>query len=191
MLRAYTLIFVLMASGITFAKEATEPFMTKPMGNFTAPTPASEYDVQLLKEIEELGWHNVHISAESGSPEYAFTIGHFQKQSHPELILIGLPAQTAHELLNIAAIKIAGAKEKIEPYREYTDFTEGLSVVFVPVGIEHYEEYFGYANWYYSSMPNPYPAMQMVWPDREGRFPWEPGYDNCFLKLQPLLSVTP
>ncbi len=191
MLRAYALIFLVTFSGITFAKEAEEPYMTEPLKEFTAPTPTSEYDFQLLQKIDEIGWYNIHVSEENDSPAYAFTIGHFQKHHHPEIIVIGLPPQIAHELLNIAAIKIAGAKEEIESYRKYTDFTEGLSVVFVPVGIEHYKEYLGYANWYYASMPTPYPALQMVWPDREGIYPWEPGYDKSFLKFQPLLSATP
>lgn len=166
-------------------------FMTEIPIEFSPPVPENDYDKQLHSQIDELGWHNVHIAEENGMPAFAFTLGHFHKQNHPELIIIGLPAETAHELLNIAVVKIVGAKEAIEPYKKYNDFTESLSVAFVPVDLEHYGEYLGYANWYYGSMPKPFPVMQMVWPDREGKYPWEPGYDKSFLQIQPILGAMP
>lgn len=159
--------------------------------DFTPPAPESDYDAQILEKINEVGWYNMHIAEENGSPVFAFSLGHFHKQNHPEIIIIGLPAETAHQLLNIAVVKIVGAKEKVEPYKKYKDFTEGLSVAFVPVDLEYYGEYLGYANWYYGSMPKPYPAMQMVWPDREGIYPWESGYDKRFLQIQPILGSIP
>ena len=122
-------------------------FMDSVPSDFTPPAPESEYDAQLLDKIIELGWYNIHVAEENGSPAFAFSLGHFHKENHPEIIIIGLPAETAHELLNIAVVKIVGTNEKIEPYKKYTDFTEGLSVAFVPVDLKHYSEYLGYANW--------------------------------------------
>jgi hypothetical protein len=31
------------------------------------------------------------------------------------------------------------------------------------------------------------PYLQVVWPDRNGRFPWEPGFQAAFDRMQPLL----
>ena len=166
-------------------------FLESVPSDFRPPAPESDYDSQLLDQVNEVGWYNLHVAEENGHPAFSFSLGHFHKQDHPEIIIIGLPAETAHQLLNIAVIKIVGAKEKIEPYKKYTEFTEGLSVAFVPVGLEHYAEYLGYANWYYGSMPKPYPVVQMVWPDREGKYPWEPGYDRRFSQLQPILAPMP
>lgn len=159
--------------------------------NFKAPTPESEYDVQLLKNINDLGWYNLHVGEEDGKPAFAFSLGHFHRENHPEIIVIGLPAEVAHQLLNIAVVKMVGAKEKVEPFKKYTDFTEGVSVAFVPVDLEYYGEYLGYANWYYGSLEKPFPAVQMVWPDREGKYPWEDGYDKRFLAIQPILGSMP
>ncbi|HBO37552.1 MAG TPA: DUF4262 domain-containing protein [Pasteurellaceae bacterium] len=166
-------------------------FMESIPSNFKPPVPEDDYDSQVLDQINEVGWYNIHVAGENGESAFAFSLGYFHKQNHPEIIIIGLSGKQAQQLLNIAAVKVFGAKEKIEPYKKYEYFTESLSVAFVPVDLEHYGEYLGYANWYYGSMSKPYPVLQMVWPDREGKYPWEPGYDQSFLQSQPILGPMP
>ena len=182
-----SLVLIYASLGGAMASE----FMDAIPNEFSLPNPESDYDKNLLKTLESVGWHNVHISEEGNSPAFAFSIGHFYKFNHPEVIVIGLKPEISQQLLNIVAIKVVGANTKIEPYKEYTDMTEGLSLVFIPVSLEHYGEYLGYANWFYGSMPKPYPVLQMVWPDRAGIFPWEKGYDKRFLQLQPILGKMP
>jgi len=46
----------------------------------------------------------------------------------------------------------------------------------------------GYASWFYQSLKQPFPALQLVWPDKQNRLPWEPGYDQRFSKKQPMLG---
>jgi hypothetical protein len=190
MIRQLALFLVLIASS-ALSMGSNMTFMEEVPKDFKIPAPESDYDKNLLKQIEELGWHNLHVGEENGLPSFSFSLGHFYKSNHPEIIIIGLPPETANQLLNIAVVKVVGAKDKIEPYRKYKDFTEGLSVAFVPVNLEHYGEYLGYANWFYGSMKKPYPALQMVWPDREGKYPWEKGYDERFLQIQPILGKMP
>ena len=60
-----------------------------------------------------------------------------------------------------------------------------------PLDLSFYEEYLGYATWFYRSLPQPYPAMQCIWPDKAGLFPYEAGYDSRFSTLQRLLSIVP
>lgn len=166
-------------------------FMVEIPAKFRAPEPESEFDRQMMAQIHKVGWYNLHVAEENGSPEFAFTIGHFENRSHPELIIIGLRPGTAEQFLNLAADRITSANEKIIPYKKYNDLADGVTVAFVPVAYKYYDEYLGYANWYYDSMPKPFPALQLVWPDRAGRFPWEDGYDQRILKLQPLLGAMP
>ena len=40
-----------------------------------------------------------------------------------------------------------------------------------PIARRHYRTYLGYAGWFHGG-PR-FPALQAVWPDAEGRFPWE------------------
>lgn len=184
---AIVLLLTLIYPGVSMAEE----FMRALPEGFAPPSAEDEYDQRLLDDVKRVGWHTLHIQAEEGSPPFSFTVGHFYKENHPEIIVIGLKPETAQQLLDIAALKIAGGKARIEPHREYSDFTESLSLRFIPVSLEHYREYLGYANWFYGSLPGPYPALQMVWPDKAGRFPWEPGFDTTFAPLQPILGKTP
>lgn len=185
------LLCVLAILCMTAGESKASEFMGSIPRHFSLPKPESEFDKNLLKTIETTGWYNVHISADGNSPAYAFTIGHFYKMNHPEIIVIGLKPEISQQLLNIVAIKVVGAKTKIEPYKKYADMTEGFSLVFIPVSLEHYAEYLGYANWFYGSLPKPYPVLQMVWPDKAGLFPWDKGYDKRFLQIQPILGKMP
>ena len=188
MIRIFPFVFFLSLSGHLLADETDMTFMVNTPDDFSPPTAESEFDHDLLKSVDTVGWHNIHVAAENGKSGFSFSVGHFHKMDHPEVLVIGLPVEVSQQLLNIAAVKIAGGNEKLEPYMEYSDFTEGLSIAFVPVDISHYTEYLGYASWYYGSMPRPFPTIQMVWPDRSGLFPWDEGYDARYLAIQPVLG---
>ncbi len=51
------------------------------------------------------------------------------------------------------------------------------NVCFVEVPLQLYDKYLGTAIWFYRKSPRPFPCLQLVWPDRDGRFPWETGFD--------------
>ncbi len=156
--------------------------------DFRTPEPENKFDEKLLADIEDIGCHYVYIFSEKQSPTYTFSIGHFHQHNHPELILFGIKPELSVPILNIAAQWIADGKERLTPFKRYSDFAEDYSTIFIPVDIEHYEAYLGYANWYYGSLPGPYPVLQMVWPDPANLFPWEEGYDKRYMKQQPLLG---
>ena len=85
--------------------------------------------------------------------------------------------------------QMAGGKT-FQAFERVSDFAEGYDCAFAPIEFEHYRNYLGYAVWFYRSLPTPFPAVQMVWPDKEGRFPWEADYDKRFLNLQkPLYAA--
>ena len=69
------------------------------------------------------------------------------------------------------------------------DLAQGFTCSFMPIAIEHYQQYLGYAIWFYRSLKQPFPALQLVWPDKQGRFPWESDYDQKFFRLQKLLNL--
>jgi len=57
-------------------------------------------------------------------------------------------------------------------------------VIFRPVSQKRYEDYLGYGIWFYQSLPKSFPACQLVWPDADGRFPWERDHDREFFSRQ-------
>lgn len=166
-------------------------FLDEMPDNFRFPKPEDEQDKTLLARIQKKGWHHLSVPGGDGEPGYTFTLGHFLNRDHPEIIVVGLKEKLASRLLDSVAVGLTGLNRKRVPYRRYGDIAEGLELVFVPVDFRHYKDWLGFANWFYAELPAPYPALQMVWPDPNGVFPWEPGYDARFRRAQPLLGAPP
>ena len=64
---------------------------------------------------------------------------------------------------------------------------EGFDVQFSVVQHDHYREYLGTASWYYKNAN--YPALQCIWPDRQGRFPWDDDFPATLRAIQPILNL--
>ncbi|MBU6120710.1 DUF4262 domain-containing protein [Hymenobacter siberiensis] len=47
-------------------------------------------------------------------------------------------------------------------------------------------DYFGYAQWFYDC--EAFPALQLFWTDKGGKFPWEPEFEESYQLDQPLLG---
>jgi hypothetical protein len=65
-------------------------------------------------------------------------------------------------------------------------YLEGYPVVFKEVRRERYRGVLGYGLWYYDG--DAFPALQCVWPDKQGRFPWEAEFEERYRRMQPLLG---
>jgi hypothetical protein len=44
----------------------------------------------------------------------------------------------------------------------------------------------GWSRWFYGG--DAFPCLQIVWSDRDGRFPWQSGFDPALAGLQPDLT---
>jgi hypothetical protein len=142
-------------------------------------------DAQLRADIEAYGWHVIKVYEDEEGPGFAFTIGLFQQFVHPELIVFGLPLDTMHLMLN-AAGEAVRAGRTYAPGKDYDDILEGYSCTFRPVPRRQYKEYLGYARWYYQG--DNFPALQLIWPDREHRYPWATPSDDWIRTAQPVLA---
>ena len=134
-----------------------------------------------LSNIEEFGWHAMLIKGETWS-RFAYTVGAYDAFGVPELIVVGLLEKTAH-----IAMKLA-----IEAMRSGIDLTVGrhpnivgeVGVEVRPVSREWYEHVMYRTNWYYSG--EPVPVLQIIYPDLDGHFQWDEGFNDYF--LQPMLA---
>ena len=68
----------------------------------------------------------------------------------------------------------------------YPDFLADFAVRFVTVDKACYQDYFGYASWFYKSWD--FPALQIVWPDKKAPYPWDEGFNPDWKSAQPLLD---
>lgn len=142
---------------------------------------------KVLSDVEKYGWHILHILEDESGPSFSFSVGFYLKFGHPEVLVMGLAQPVAHELINLIGKNLTTGRI-YRPRERIGDLADGFDCSFVPIAVEHYREYLGYAIWFYRSLKQPFPALQLVWPDKEGRFPWERGYDERFFKLQKLLD---
>jgi hypothetical protein len=153
---------------------------------FQLRNPEDASDRRLLGDVERHGWHVVQIFAEQDCPQFAFTVGLCYQFLQPEVLIMGIDlTMSAHILNDIGEAMRSG--RQIIPGR-YADFVDGFEVELSPIALEHYDEYLGYATWFYRALPHPYAAMQCIWPDKAGVFPNEPGYDSRFAALQRIIT---
>ena len=76
--------------------------------------------------------------------------------------------------------------KRLEVGREYSGFIEGFNVTFREMAKRPYEEYLGYAIWFYKSYD--FPVIQCVWPTTKGYSPWDNKYPKDLVEWQPLLD---
>ena len=67
-----------------------------------------------------------------------------------------------------------------------SELLEGYLCEFLRVPASTYREFFGYARWFYKG--DSFEALQCVWPDRHGRFPWDGDVTEGVRARQPLLG---
>jgi len=144
-----------------------------------------EKDAKLLETLEQWGWFVIKVGASDSEPAFAYSMGLYETFHHPEIILFGLDLGTMHQLINDAAKRIQEGETFDEGHR-YDDPLAGYQCEFRKVNPSHYDGLLNYAIWYYKS--SPFPAVQLVWPDFAGLFPWENGFDERYRKDQPTLE---
>jgi len=108
----------------------------------------------------------------------AYTVG-LADAGLPELITFGLPGETATGILNDSSVHL---KENRLPLNVKVNGLANLPLIFKHVHAHIAADYIRLANQHAGKHV---PALQLVWSDPQGRFPWEPQYERGF--LQPAL----
>lgn len=150
-------------------------------------TADDEFDEQLLADIEQYGWHLVAIDDGDEAPAYVFSVGIYQTLGHPEICIFGLnDLNVMGQIVNEIG-QMVRAGQTFQDWEASGDVLAGHDCLFRTVSPRWYQEFFGYDRWYYEG--DNFPMLQCVWPDREGKFPWEPGFETGFLEAQPILAA--
>lgn len=140
-------------------------------------------DLRVMADVSEWGWHTVRV-ADEGSLPYAFSVGLFRSFDHAEVVLFGLPADHLVSAVGRVAARVRDG-ERFEHGDVAGDIVEGHAVAVRRVVPRHYPAHLGYAIWYHGG-PR-FPAVQLVWADDAGRFPWDRWFSPAHRDAQPLL----
>lgn len=135
------------------------------------------FEKRIVNEIQQRGWTTVHQAG------YCYTVGLWQNSQHPELIVFGLPAERAQQLLHNAAVEVSGGAVLTTPLQA---LTESYALQVNPVLPLHHREFLAYNRWYYRG--DGFQAVQLVWPDPDERFFDHPEYPAHLQSIQPQLA---
>ncbi len=142
--------------------------------------------------IETKGWAIEPVAPRTDvdppAPGYAYTIGFPEAFGFPEVVVFGLTPVAASGLLDLVADLLGGGTE-IPVGIELTGlYDNDLRCVFAPVDLDAWGELFSVMTaWRRGSAAD---VVQLLWPDRNGFLPTEPGFDRRVAPAQPVIGTT-
>lgn len=135
-------------------------------------------------------WSVMAVGGDDHEPNFHYTVG-LHCQGYPEVLVFGLPYETGMHVLNAVG----------DRFKEDIEISDGLLLEEIVVGyavklrdlgqlIAFHDEsdldYFRYLLRFarhHGSDPDTLRAVQLLWPDKEGRFPEEPGAQHADMPL--------
>lgn len=155
-----------------------------------------EDDTTLVNNINEHGWYGLWVFDPKGElPDFTYTIGFEHSLGCPNFIIFGLPKEAAHGILwNI--YQDIGSGVKPAHGMLWNEVLGGeLQCCSIEVSENNYDlDYFGWGTHFHKNimkLDKPYKAFQIVWPDSQNRLPWQNGFEERFLDMQPILGSPP
>lgn len=150
------------------------------------PEPENDFDANVFRGIQDHGWFVLKVPEDVEGPGFAFTVGLWANYQHPELIIVGLNLDVMHQILNLAGNEVRDGRQRFKAGQLTSELIEGYPCAFAEVALEVYKDYLGYAQWLYRH--ESFPALQCVWPDQQGYFPWQPQFLDALRTSQPMLG---
>ena len=151
-----------------------------------APADAlTEDEREFVRQIRLHGWFDTHVFADEDGPGFSYTTGFWVTLNHPEVIIVGLERNLAHNIL-WDVFRDIQAGRRLAIGTRLDDVIAKLPVFVFPVGIARYPDYLGWSRWFYGH--DDFPCVHLVWPDPSGVFPWDRQMHPDFHGLQPDLT---
>lgn len=140
--------------------------------------------------IETNGWALEPVSPRSDTdpptPSYAYTIGVSALTGFSEVAVFGLTPAAANGLIGLVVDALRGGTEI--PYdTELIGLLDNeLRCLFAPVDVDVHGNAFATAGRWYGG--EPFTMSQLLYPDRNGFMPYEPGYEQRMRLAQPIIG---
>lgn len=133
-----------------------------------------EYLDRIRGLVDQYGWaiQSVFPDKTDQDPGFAYTVG-LSLHGHAELIISGLPPATGQTILNDLAKRVRDSGQDLTTNTPMDDVIENLSVILIPVTDPGNYVTVADTLLHEKVRGASAAAVQMVWPDQHGRFPWE------------------
>lgn len=127
-----------------------------------------EFVAGVVEDIRTVGWAVVAVEDATGRHVHTYTVGLTRYHGHPELMVSGGDFHTAHHMLDALADSVRDGR-RLAPGEALAQTVLGRECVLVevadPTRLTLAQSVYGGAA--------PVPALQVVWADEHGRWPWE------------------
>jgi hypothetical protein len=138
----------------------------------------------VARDVSVAGWSVQVVPGDEYAPPWAYTVGLWASYRTPEFIMAGLPVEHMTIILNSIAERVADG-ENID----VADEVDGICPCSLTIRPVHAswrrtnmlaisDRYYGYVRPGY---------LQVVWPDRRGRYPGDRGFQGKYDGRQPML----
>lgn len=115
-----------------------------------------------------------------------YTIGLPDLTGFPDIVVFGLTPAASRGLLGLVVDALRGGTEIPIGVEVVGLLDNDLRACFVPVAVADHRDLFGTAvSWYRSEE---FSVVQLVYPDRNGFMPYEPGFDQRLRFAQPVIG---
>lgn len=160
-----------------------------------SPGPRDDLDRDTIAIVERYG-HQCSIigpTTPAEPPPYAFTSGMWHSYRQPELAIYGLhDPDIMTRVLNEIASRATQSGRPLEPGDRFAGVlsVRGVAedeylVKLVEIHPSWYDSQFGISLAF--NADNPVDFLQVLWPDTEGHYPGEPGFNDQISDCQPML----
>jgi Domain of unknown function (DUF4262) len=144
-------------------------------------------DRQTAQFVRDYGWNVTGVAADEQTPGWAYSIGLWHTLGSPEVVVFGLSIEPMMGMVNIVGDQIRDG-QALQPDQRRAGVIEGFEVIVRPVHPDWYGDFFGAAIDFYQEPP--LPIVQLVWPDKQGRYPWDTGAHAALFEQQPMLWLS-
>jgi hypothetical protein len=124
----------------------------------------------LTKSIARFGYHVILVHPSEDRPAFTYSTGIQQTTGQPELIITGLPAPVARQIIKDYYDRMR-AGDRIELMVPDPRFLRDVPVQFAPVTSVNLKRHLPVAVSYYGDVA--LDTYQLIWPSRTGAWPWD------------------
>lgn len=143
------------------------------------------------ENIERTGLHLTGVLVGlNGDLPFIYSAGFKYQDEHPDIILSGIGSEAGMVTINNVFYLLKEKGKRFQDGDISHDVLEGLPVAFRTVTDEHKEDKINFTASIYDMPNKDIEVLQLVWPDPNGKFPWDEGFDNNWKDKQEQLWAT-
>jgi hypothetical protein len=145
-------------------------------------------DEAIAQDVAKYGWSALSIS--DAAPPFSYSCGLMTTFDHPELIVFGMESRESYNVL-AAMVKELRSGRSFSAPGTYDGILEHAQIAIRRVHPTQHELYLGFAMGHctYMGKLGGLEALQVFWPDKQGRFPFEVNCDLDVYGSQPRLDL--